>query len=185
MKTTIILRITALCALTATVCTADELEQHFAAPPDESKPWCYWWWLNGSASKEGITRDFEEMRKQGIGGALLFDAGEAASVARGPAFMSTEWRELFKHAVREANRCGIVLTVNLCSGWNAGGPWVTHEHAAKKLVARRRSSKGRGASCCPAETGGCEGFLPRYRRVGRARAGYCDRRLHVDGQFSN
>jgi len=120
------------------------LEKEFVSPPEESKPWCYWWWLNGNASKEGITRDFEEMRKQGISGALLFDAGEAASVARGPAFMSTEWRELFKHAVSEANRCGIVLTVNLCSGWNAGGSWVTPEHAAKKLVSAQSVVKGPG-----------------------------------------
>ena len=48
--------------------------------------------------------------------------------------MSEAWRELFRHAVREADRCGITLTVNLCSGWDAGGPWVTPEHAIKKLV---------------------------------------------------
>ena len=65
----------------------------FAHPPDAAKPWCYWWWLNGAASKEGITRDFEEMKKQGIGGALLFDAGEAGPEApRGPHFMSAAWR---------------------------------------------------------------------------------------------
>ena len=118
-----------------TVHAADELAANFASPPNESKPWCYWWWLNGAASKEGITRDFEAMRKQGISGALLFDAGEAGAEApRGPKFMSAEWRDLYQHAVREADRCGIVLGVNLCSGWNAGGPWVTPEHAAKRLI---------------------------------------------------
>lgn len=124
---------------------ADELTSSFTSPPNESKPWCYWWWLNGAASKEGITRDFEEMRKQGIGGALLFDAGEGGPEApRGPAFMSAEWRALYQHALREAGRCGIVLSVNLCSGWNAGGPWVTHEHAAKKLVSAQTVLKGPG-----------------------------------------
>ncbi|MCX6880374.1 MAG: glycosyl hydrolase [Verrucomicrobia bacterium] len=123
----------------------DELARAFACPPAESRPWVYWWWLNGAASKEGITRDFEEMRKQGIGGALLFDAGEAGPDApRGPQFMSDAWRELFKHALREADRCGVVLTANLCSGWNAGGPWVTAEHAAKKLVAAQSVVKGPG-----------------------------------------
>ena len=121
------------------------LEEEFASPPPSARPWVYWWWLNGAASKEGITRDFEEMRKQGIGGALLFDAGEAGPEApRGPKFMSAAWRELYKHAVREAGRCGIVLGVNLCSGWNAGGPWVTHEHAAKKLVSAQAVVKGPG-----------------------------------------
>ena len=133
----------------------DALAKAFAAPPNESKPWCYWWWLNGAASKEGITRDFEEMRKQGISGALLFDAGEAGPEApRGPKFMSAEWRELYRHAVREADRCGIALGVNLCSGWNAGGPWVTPEHAAKKLVAAQTSRQRAGPRQCRApETG--------------------------------
>ncbi|MHB0958673.1 MAG: glycosyl hydrolase [Pirellulaceae bacterium] len=123
----------------------DDLVKAFVAPPQESKPWCYWWWLNGAASKEGITRDFEEMRKQGIAGALLFDAGEGGSDApHGPQFMSDEWRALYRHAVQEADRCGITLGVNLCSGWNAGGPWVTHEHAAKKLVSAHTVVQGPG-----------------------------------------
>ena len=75
----------------------------------------------------------------------LFDAGEAGPEApRGPAFMSDAWRELYKHAVKEADRLGIVLTVNLCSGWNAGGPWVTHDHAAKKLVSAQTVVQGPG-----------------------------------------
>lgn len=128
---------------TGVVAAMADLRQEFLSPPDSAKAWCYWWWLNGAATKEGITRDFEEMRKQGIAGALLFDAGQAGpEVPRGPAFMSSEWRELCKHALREAGRCGIVLGVNLCSGWNCGGPWVTHEHAAKKLVFARAIVKG-------------------------------------------
>ena len=126
-----------------TLLAEDRLQRDFLTPPDDSKPWCYWWWLNGAASKEGITRDFEEMRKQGIAGALLFDAGIAGSEApRGPRFMSAQWRELYRHALHEANRHGIVLSVNLCSGWNAGGPWVTHEHAAKKLVSAQTLVQG-------------------------------------------
>jgi hypothetical protein len=33
-----------------------------------------WWWLNSNISKEGITKDLEEMKRQSIGGALIFDA---------------------------------------------------------------------------------------------------------------
>lgn len=129
----------------AGMAASDDLAKNFLTPQDSSKPWCYWWWLNGAASKEGITRDFEEMKKQGISGALLFDAGEAGPEApRGPKFMSDEWRELYRHAVREADRCGITLGVNLCSGWNAGGPWVTPEHAAKKIVSAQTVVKGPG-----------------------------------------
>ena len=35
----------------------DELEKAFANPPDSANAWCYWWWLNGAASTDGITAD--------------------------------------------------------------------------------------------------------------------------------
>jgi hypothetical protein len=114
---------------------ADDLAARFAQPPDCVKPWCYWWWLDGNASPTGITKDLEEMKRQGISGALLFDAGEGGPDApHGPLFMSPAWRELFGHALREADRLGIEVGVNLCSGWNSGGTWITPEHAAKVLV---------------------------------------------------
>ena len=121
------------------------LLRDFVAPPAAARPWVYWWWLNGNASREGITRDFEEMKKHGIGGALLFDAGEAGpEIPRGPKFMGSEWRELFKFTVREADRCGIVLSVNLCSGWDCGGPWVKPELAEKKIVSSQTVVSGPG-----------------------------------------
>ncbi|HPP25135.1 MAG TPA: glycosyl hydrolase [Phycisphaerae bacterium] len=113
---------------------ADDLADGFLHPPDSAKPWAYWWWLDSYATKEGITRDLEEMKRQGIAGVLLFDAGEGKGSPVGPVFMSDAWRELFKHAIAEADRLGIVVGANICSGWNAGGTWVTPEHAAKTVV---------------------------------------------------
>jgi hypothetical protein len=125
---------------------ASPLEQSFKNPPASAQAWCFWWWLNGKASKEGITRDFEEMKKQGISGALLFDAdtgGEA--VPPGPVFMGVEWRELFKFALSEADRLGITLTANICRTWNAGGPWVTPEHGVKKFTYSASQFKVKGS----------------------------------------
>ncbi len=45
---------------------ADDLALGFHSPPDSAKPWAYWWWLNGNVSKVGITKDLEEMKRQGI-----------------------------------------------------------------------------------------------------------------------
>ncbi len=123
----------------------DDLADGFANPPDAAKPWAYWWWLDSYATKEGITKDLEEMKRQGIAGVLLFDAGEGGPDApKGPVFMSPAWRELYKHALREADRLGIDVGVNLCSGWNAGGAWVTPEHAAKELVWTATQVQGPG-----------------------------------------
>ena len=76
----------------------DDLERGFLSPPDSARPWVYWWWLDSNITREGITRDLEEMKRQGIGGALVFDAGEGHTSPVGPAFMSPPWREMFRHA---------------------------------------------------------------------------------------
>ena len=118
-------------------------EKDFIAPPAASKPWAYWWWLDGASSKEGITRDLEEMKTQGISGVLLFDAGEGGPLApKGNRFMSDSWRENFRHAVRESARLEIEMGVNLCSGWDAGGPWVRREDAIKALVLTETVAQG-------------------------------------------
>jgi len=90
----------------------EDLAAGFADPPEAAKPWVYWWWLDSNASKEGITRDLQEMKRQGIGGALVFDAGQGHTSPVGPKFMSDGWRELFRHAVREADRVGLKLSFN-------------------------------------------------------------------------
>ena len=139
--------------------SARRLEQAFARPPQAAQPWAYWWWLDSAASKEGITADLEAMKAKGISGALLFDAGEGGPDApKGPLFLSPAWRELYRHTLREADRVGIEIGVNLCSGWNAGGTWVTPEHAAKKIVWSESLVEGAGGSVAslpqPAATAG-------------------------------
>lgn len=124
-----------------------QIKNGFDHPPSESGLRCYWWWINSMATKESITRDLEEMKAKGYGGASLFDAGSsnyqvAAKTQAGPVFMSPEWMELYKHAVKEADRIGIELSVNVQSGWNPGAPSITPEFAMKKIVWSEVNVKG-------------------------------------------
>lgn len=125
--------------LPVTVRAADSLDAGWEAPPRESRLRAYWWWLNGCVTKEAITRDLEQMQARGFGGALLCDADGSAQdgnerAPHGPTFFSPEWRELYQHALREADRLGLELSLNIQSGWNLGGPTVTADDAAKKLT---------------------------------------------------
>jgi len=115
------------------------LQKDFATPPAETRLRCYWWWLNSMATKASITRDLEQMKANGYGGASIVDAGSsnytvAKKTTAGPVFMSPAWMELYKHAIKEAQRLNIELSVNVQSGWNPGGPTITPELALKKIV---------------------------------------------------
>jgi len=133
---------------TTTDVSSAQLKTGFANTPNESRLRCYWWWLNSMATKESITRDLEEMKDKGYGGASIVDAGSsnyqvARKTTAGPVFMSPAWMELYKHAVKEAERVGIELSVNVQSGWNPGAPSITPEMAMKKIVWSEVDVKGR------------------------------------------
>lgn len=122
------------------------LQNGFVSPPEESKLRCYWWWLNSMSTKASITRDLEQMKLNGYGGASIVDAGSNYVLTNksqaGPVFMSAPWMELYKHAVKEAERIGIELSVNIQSGWNPGGPTITPELAMKKIVFTETNIQG-------------------------------------------
>ena len=118
---------------------AASLDDGWQNPPNEARLRAYWWWLNGNVTSNSITRDLEEMKAKGFGGAVLIDANGAdqsgnATVPHGPDFFSPAWRALYKHTLNEANRLGLEISLNIQSGWNLGGPTVTKDDAAKKYV---------------------------------------------------
>ncbi len=116
---------------------AGELEQGFECPPESAKPRVYWWWLFNRVDKEGITRDLEEFKAKGISGVNMICTGGYGGIEPLPGVKaySPEWWELFRHAVKEANRLKIEFGFNLAAGgWVMEGPWVTPDNAMKKVV---------------------------------------------------
>lgn len=121
------------------VSRADQLSAVWNQPPRDAQLRAYWWWLNGNVTKQSITRDLEQMKAKGFGGALICDADGSSQdgndrAPHGPTFFSPAWRELYRHTLREADRLGLEMSLNIQSGWNLGGPMVTQEDAPKKLV---------------------------------------------------
>jgi hypothetical protein len=98
--------------------------------------------MDGNLSREGITGDLEAMKRAGIGGVIIMEVN--VGIPRGPVkFMSEEWREHFKHAVAEAERLGIQITLISGPGWTgSGGPWVTPEQSMQHIVGSSIHVKG-------------------------------------------
>ena len=120
------------------------LEKAFDNPPESARPSGYWWWLNANVDKEAITRDLENFRAKGMGSVLLVCTGnwEGANEVQGPEFLSDEWMELFKFALKEAHRLNIKVDVNIAPGWNMGGPWITKEKSNRWFLQSQITIKG-------------------------------------------
>jgi hypothetical protein len=142
MKKQLLAKIMALCLLAGAARGADDLAKSFVKPPESARPWVYWFWLNSNITREGITADLEAMKRAGIGGVLIMEVDQGAPV--GPAaFMGARWRELFKHAVAEAERLGLEVNMNDDAGWNgSGGPWIKPEQSMQKVVWTETSLSG-------------------------------------------
>jgi hypothetical protein len=131
-----LLVVVSLVRMSAVMAEEQTLERGFAEPPRSAKPRVYWWWLYNRVDKAGITRDLEEFRAKGIAGVNLICTGGYGGLEPLPGvkFLGPEWRELFRHAVKGADRLEIEIGFNLAGGWVMIGPWVTPEKAMKKVV---------------------------------------------------
>src|SRR5438309_7894748 len=95
----------------------DDIQRDFRTPPHAAKPMTWWHWMNGNVTKEGITADLEAMKRIGLSGAQIFNVAQGEPL--GPVkILSPEWRALTKHAITEANRLGLRLTIHNCPGWS-------------------------------------------------------------------
>ena len=110
------------------------LEQAFARPPDEARPWVFWFWSDGNVTRQGITADLEAMKRVGIGGVAFMEVDQ--DVPKGPVrFMSPQWQEMFAFAVSEGKRLGLKFDLNNDAGWTgSGGPWIDGGHSMQKVV---------------------------------------------------
>jgi hypothetical protein len=125
----------------------EELTIHkFRNPPENVKINTWWHWLDGNITREGITRDLEAMKAQGVAQATILNIGLFGDRDFGVQkvkFGSDQWFEMFRWALQEADRLGIKIGAHNCDGWSSsGGPWITPEMAMKQFVWTKTIIKG-------------------------------------------
>jgi hypothetical protein len=116
---------------------ADDLETGFVTPPDNTKPRCYWYWLDGHISKAGITQDLEAMKRVGIGESYIGMINAQSGAKPNPDLkpLSDPWWDTMAHAIREGTRLGVDIGVFNSPGWSqSGGPWVKPSEAMRYVA---------------------------------------------------
>jgi hypothetical protein len=118
----------------------------FQYPPQSAKVHTWWHWMAGYITKEGITKDLESMKGQGIAEATIINIGEIFSKKADipkVRFNSPEWIEMFQWALKEANRLHITIGIQTIDGYcTTGGPWITPELSMKQYVWTKTAIEG-------------------------------------------
>jgi hypothetical protein len=123
--------------------------QDFRNPPVVNSIHAWWHWVDNAITKEGITKDLEAMKKQGISTATILNVGlfdERDLGVPQVKFGTDEWYQMFEWALTEANRLGITLGAHNCDGWSSsGGPWIDPQNSMKRCIWSKSIIKGGGA----------------------------------------
>ncbi len=126
-----------LWALGSASAHADPLSSGFQSHGGDARPLTIWQWMNGCASKEGITADLEAYKRAGLGGVQQFMIGGAQAILDDPTvtILNPKWRSLMAFAIDECARLGLSFGTHNSPGWDASaGPWVTVDQSMQKLV---------------------------------------------------
>jgi hypothetical protein len=113
----------------------ESLGRQFQNPPEETKPWCYWYWYKSDITRDGITKDLEAMKKAGIRLAMIGNI-DYGGHPPGPVKMFTpEWKAATKHAMAEGARLGVDIYMFNSPGWSqSGGPWIKPEQSMRRVI---------------------------------------------------
>ena len=132
--------------LALNVSAGPTLERAFANPPFEANPWCFWYWMYGAVTEEGIKADLEAMKQVGLGGTYLMPikSVEAGAQYEGKApQLSPEWWRLVGRSMEIADSLGLKLGMHICDGFAlAGGPWISLAESMQKVVTADTIIKG-------------------------------------------
>lgn len=101
----------------------------------EMRPATRWWWLGSAVDKVNLTYNLDEYARAGMGTVEITPIyGVQKNEANDIQFLSPLWMVMLQHTLPETNRNGMQTDMNTGTGWPFGGPDVSIDDAASKLL---------------------------------------------------
>ena len=102
---------------------------------DEAKPYTRWWWLGSAVDEKNLDYLLSEYAKAGLGGLEITPIyGVQGNEQNEIDFLSPRWMEILGFINQKADAVGLKIDMNTGTGWPFGGPYVTPDEAAQKVV---------------------------------------------------
>lgn len=101
----------------------------------EMKPAARWWWMGSAVDKENLAYNMGEYARKGMGGLEITPIyGVRNNEANEIQYLSPRWMEMLKYTEAQGNQLGLKIDMNGGTGWPFGGPQVSIEDAAAKVI---------------------------------------------------
>lgn len=100
----------------------------------QTKPGARWWWLGSAVDDANLEYLMQEYAKTGIGTLEITPIYGVQKANNNISYLSTDWMNKLKTVESLGVSNDIQVDMNMGTGWPFGGPWVTLNEAAGKLV---------------------------------------------------
>ncbi len=125
----------ACCTLSPTPLTL--MAQQLEWPPVniETKPGSRWWWMGSAVDSVNLAYNIDEYAKAGMGTMEITPIyGVQGNDNNEIPFLSERWMNMYRFTVEKAKENGMQIDMNTGTGWPFGGPTVSIQDAACKLL---------------------------------------------------
>lgn len=123
----------------------DKLYTLFRQPPVTAKPFVRWWWNGDKLSAKEILRELDVMKEAGIGGVeinpIAFPGGNDLGIPS-MQWLSPEWIEMVKVALKGAEERGMVCDIIVGSGWPFGAEILEGDDRSQLLTLTSKKVRG-------------------------------------------
>jgi hypothetical protein len=125
--------------------TADELFSLFQNPPVTARPFVRWWWNGNRVTAKELLRELDVMKDAGIGGVeinpIKFPEADDLGIPSLP-WLSPEWIEMVKVALKGAEERGMICDIIVGSGWPFGAEYLKGDERSQIMVVTSRKVQG-------------------------------------------
>ncbi|KAA6345368.1 hypothetical protein EZS27_007047 [termite gut metagenome] len=125
----------------------DRLFSLFQQPPTTAKPFVRWWWNGDKITGEEILRELDVLKEAGIGGVeinpIAFPGGDDLAIPSLP-WLSPEWIEMVKVALKGAEERGMTCDIIVGSGWPFGAEFLQGDERSQLMTLTSRKVQGAG-----------------------------------------
>ncbi|MDD3080073.1 MAG: glycosyl hydrolase [Paludibacter sp.] len=109
----------------------------------EMKPGTRWWWMGSAVDTANLRYNLDEYARTGLGTVEITPIyGVQHNDANEIPFLSGKWMKMLSFTESVNNHLGIQTDMNTGTGWPFGGPQVTEEDAASKMLVREYKKQG-------------------------------------------
>ncbi|MFT3737797.1 MAG: glycosyl hydrolase [Breznakibacter sp.] len=101
----------------------------------EMRPWARWWWMGSAVDKPNLNAEMSNYAAKGFGGLEITPIyGAKGFEDKYIPFLSPQWMEMLDYTLQKADSLDMGIDMNTGTGWPFGGPHITMDHAASRLI---------------------------------------------------